>query len=209
MNMILGDPDDPIRMVEWKRHKWLTAFIPDSDIKIVANCLSSLPQAIDFSIILIRLLRKFFFEFIWVYRNKKMKTKEESLNINVKNMALMKKCERVARSGNAGTSRQRFSSTDLNSNTGITLSTHSTQDHLDMEQRKAWGKDLVDIATRGRIKNGSKLHWTFNRESHMLNRGKGIGFWDSWWEAWKKANGFSDNIGDVLTFNFDGGTRMV
>ena len=80
--MILEASDDPIRMVEWKRHKWLTGLILNTDVKIIANCLSSFPQAIEFSILLTHLLKTFFFEFIYVYYNEKMKAKEDSLKIN-------------------------------------------------------------------------------------------------------------------------------
>ena len=71
------------------------------------------------------------------------------------------------------------------------------------------GKDLVDIATRGRIEKGSTLHWTFNKGSHLLDKGKRVGSWDLWWDTWKTHYVLDNTSGDMVIGNFDGGTRMV
>ena len=106
-----------------------------------------------------------------------MKLKEDNLNINIKKMALKKKRDRDAR-----TSRAAIASTSRpNSGRLVTVpnivtnnrAAHSNHDHLDIEQRKAWGKDLVDIATRGRIERGSTLHWTLIKTHICLIKAKG------------------------------------
>ena len=94
-NLILSASDDPLRIREWKRKKWLTGLIPDSDIKTLTKCLSSSPKAYNFAISITRLFRSFFYDVIWTYRNEKMKVKEETLHINVKTMALQKKKSRL------------------------------------------------------------------------------------------------------------------
>ena len=95
ISLILGNSDDPTIHIEWKRCKWLIGLILESDIKIIANCLSSTLQATEFAILLTRLLKTFFYEFIWAYCNERMKNKKDSLNINVKNLALQKKKARL------------------------------------------------------------------------------------------------------------------
>ena len=145
-----------------------------------------------------------------------MKLKEASLNINVKKMALKKKRDRIYKQGRtaaaASTSEVIVTHREKVLNISNNLSTQIDPDHVDYEQRLAWGKDLVDIATRGRIEKGSSLHWTFNKGSHLLNKGKRVGSWDIWWKTWKRDHGLDVGAGEMGNNDFsffDGGTRMA
>ena len=94
-----------------------------------------------------------------------MKKKEEMLHINVKNMALQKKKLKRKRKNISGTLDE---ITPLDLRRPCLDSTH----HIDMKQRMAWEKDLLDITTRGRIEQASSQYWSFNKNSHEIEKGK-------------------------------------
>ena len=215
ITMVLGASDDPDRIIEWKRYKWITGLLSDTDIRLASSYVQSCTQAKEFPIAISRILRQFFHDVIWAYRNVKMKDKEKLLGINVKHMALSKKQNRstakskglkIRYDNNTNNTTQPTTTppTSLNlchslqrKTTTERLSAESSQslpNHLSMGQRSAWKIDLLNIAVKGKIERGASMNWTYHKQSTSVDRGKKLSSWGKWWESWKTINGV-DRIG--------------
>jgi len=71
--------------------EWLKGLIRVETAWHIGNIFKSTTKANDFIIVTINIIHLAFKFIVWEERNKKMKTKEKALNINLKKLALEKK----------------------------------------------------------------------------------------------------------------------